>query len=133
MQCGRHFHCFAARALFLAFTLTCAASIVGADQSKRPRNDPLYFIGGGFDIGGAVEVLGKGAEAFATADLIYAEFEREIEAARKAFWAQYPDGLRRKQAEAAFARKLWEKDVHYLNLSRIDGRCVGGAGRRTQT
>jgi hypothetical protein len=57
---------------------------------------------------------------------MYAEFDREIQAARKDYWAKYPDRPGFAQAEATFAEKLYEKDLQYLLLARVDGRCQGG-------
>jgi TonB family protein len=50
---------------------------------------------------------------------------RDIQAARKAFWAQYPNGPKRAEAEAAFAQKLFLKDF-LVAFAYMGGACVGG-------
>ena len=97
-----------------------------AGQTKRPKNDPFDDIPGVFSIGPMVDALGKAAEGFAAMKEAYAEFDREIQAARKDYWAKYPDRPGFAQAEATFAKKLYEKDLNYLLLARVDGRCQGG-------
>ena len=97
-----------------------------ADQTRRPKNDPFDDMPGVFSIGPMVDALGKAAEGFAAAKAAYAELDREIQAARKDYWAKYPDRPGFAQAEATFAKKLYEKDLNYLLLARVDGRCQGG-------
>lgn len=104
-----------------------------AKQTKRPNNDPFDDMPGVFSIGPIVETLGKAAESFAAAKQNFAEFDREIQAARKDYWATYPDRPGFAQAEAAFAQKLYAKDLSYLNLARVDGRCQGGDLTRYNT
>jgi hypothetical protein len=104
-----------------------------ADQTKRSKNDPFDDMPGVFSIGPMVETLGKAAESFAAAKQGFAEFDQEIQAARKDFWAKYPDRPGFAQAEATFAQKLYAKDLNYLTLARVDGRCQGGDLTRYNT
>jgi hypothetical protein len=60
-----------------------------------------------------------------------ANLTREIQAARKAFWAQYPNGPRRAEAEAAFAQKLFLKDF-LVAFAYMGGECVDGPNRTAQ-
>lgn len=112
--------------VLLVVAWICTSSTIGADQSNRPRNDPFDDMPGVFSIGPMVDALGKAAEGFAAAKEAYAEFDREIQAARKDYWAKYPDRPGFAQAEATFAKKLYEKDLTYVLLARVDGRCQGG-------
>jgi tetratricopeptide (TPR) repeat protein len=107
--------------------LACSwIATAAADQTERPKNDPLdeiaavsigEFVGGG---------LAKAAEGAASFGKNAAEASNEIDAARKALWSQYPNGARRAQAEAEFARKLYAKDLYFLTMARVDDRCRGG-------
>jgi tetratricopeptide (TPR) repeat protein len=101
----------------------------------RPRPsagpDPLDEVMAG-SLFPNVEALGKAAESFGTAREASAQATQEIAAARKAFWAQYPNGPRFQEVQATFARKLYAKDVALLTFARVDRRCSGGV-RSAQT
>jgi hypothetical protein len=111
--------------LLAAFACSWIAA-ADAEQSRRPKNDPFDDMPGVFSIGPMVGALGNLAEGLAAMKEAYAEFDREIQAARKDYWAKYPDRPGFAQAEATFAQKLYAKDLSYLTLARVDGRCQGG-------
>ena len=81
-----------------------------AEQSGKPKNDPFDEIAAvsiGEFLGNSVAAAAEGLASFKQNS---ADVSREGDAARKAFWVQYPNGSRRAQAEAEFARKLYVKD-----------------------
>jgi hypothetical protein len=121
--------------VLIAVLLAVPGLLTTTSGQTRPRPsagpDPLDEIMAG-SLFPNVEALGKAAESFGTAREAAAQATQEIAAARKAFWAQYPNGPRFKEVQATFARKLYAKDVALLTFARVDRRCSGGV-RSAQT
>ncbi len=99
------------------------ASTAGQVNRRRPatRSAPLDEVAAA--VFPNLEALGRAAESFAKAKQTFAEVSRDIAAARKAFWTQYPNGPRRAETEAAFARELQGKDFALLTATQLGQRC----------
>jgi hypothetical protein len=122
MKQGRNF-------VLIAVLLAIPGLVTTTAGQTRPRPstgpDPLDEIMAG-SLFPNIEAIGKAAESFGIARENAAQASQEIAAARKAFWAQYPNGPRFKEVQATFAQKLYAKDVALLTFARVDRRCSGG-------
>jgi hypothetical protein len=98
--------------------------VVDVSGRQKPRSaidelwDDLAAESIGRDIG---EGIGMVIKSMIDAKKAADEMTRRIGAARKAFWAEYPNGARRKEAEAEFARLLFEKDITIASNYVIEG------------
>ena len=105
-------------------TILCEVTTTAGQTRPRPSAgpDPLDEIMAG-SLFPNIEALGKAAESFGRLKEMSAKANEETAAARKAFWAQYPNGPRFAEAQATFARSLWAKDMLLFMEARLAQGC----------
>ena len=81
------------------------------------------IVGKPGEIGAALFGRGVGKALAAGADLANtkAQFNAQIAAARRRFFAEYPNGKDFAQAEKEFAELLWGKDLYFMSMSLSTG------------
>jgi hypothetical protein len=109
------------------FVLAVMVAACDADgRQRQPRADDLDAVAAmsiGDSIGKDIRQVVASAQAMVGH---INDFNREIAGLRQAFWAQYPNGGGRPQAEAEFARALYAKDVTLIAAYVAVGGCMGG-------
>lgn len=99
--------------LSIPFLLLFPLATVG-DAQRRTAVDRTTDLLAARYIGGAIgESLGSAVESVAKLGHASAEFNAQIAEHRREFWSQYPNGPRRRQAEAGFAKALLAKDLFH--------------------
>ena len=105
---------------------TAIVTMLVVDLSGQgPRRHPIDDLWDDLaaeSIGGAIgEGIGTAIKGMTDAKKSAEEMTRQIAAARAAFWAEYPNGARRKEAEAEFARLLLQKDLTIASIYVLEG------------
>jgi len=112
------------RIIRVALITACVTLTANSARAQDPF-DPFRLPTIGDVVARNVQQLLSGIQDFHEAG---ARASEEIEAARKAFWSQYPNGPRHAATEKAFADALLAKDFYYLSLAAQED-CNGPATR----
>ena len=112
-------------ALTTAFVVMCSTSSAQRRRAYDPFNDAAAGLMG--DVIADVQGVAQGLMEL---QAYSADLSRRIDQARKAFWAQYPNGPQLAAREAEFNQRLTDKDLLIVGmfLNSSDGCAQGVSG-----